>query len=291
MNNEELIAAGQERLEKGEQLELVRIVSSEGSTPRGDDAFMLMAADGYVGGTVGGGSVEYHAQEDAKVFLQNRQDGQKTYSLSRNAAADIGMICGGNVTVSFVWLNGDDGDGVLSSLAGELKKKKPFAWIFGGGHVSVCTAAELIRIGFDVAVYDDREEFANPERFPGAKQVIAAPYGEIASHVRIADGDYVVIMTRGHVCDYEVQKFALGTKAGYIGVIGSHAKLAGVSKKLLNDGFSPEQIGACYAPIGIQVGAETPEEIAVSIAAEMILIRARRENRRKVLEHGVIDYR
>jgi len=291
MDNLELIRIGTDKLNGGTELELVRIISSSGSTPRGSDAFMLMDRDACVGGTVGGGSVEFHAQEDAKNFLKKKQDAEKAYNLSRNAAADIGMICGGNVNLSFSYLSGEEGKQILYELGMEMKKMRPFVWIFGGGHVSVCTAQILLWIGFDVAVYDDREEFANPARFPDVKKVVCASYEELGKFADIKDGDYVVIMTRGHICDYEVQKYALGTRASYIGVIGSHAKLAEVSRKLLKDGIPVEKIAACYAPIGIQIGAETPEEIAVSIASEMILARARREKRRKVTEGKVIDYR
>jgi xanthine dehydrogenase accessory factor len=291
MDTAALIDQGIRLLENGEALELVKIVSSAGSTPRGSDAFMIVGKSGPVGGTVGGGAVERRSAEDAASFLLRKEDGKKSYSLTRSAKKNIGMICGGDVEITFRCLSGKEGTETLRELERKLRKQRPAVWIFGGGHVSYCTASELARIGFDVRVYDDRKELASRERFPEASEVIAAPYDEIAKRLKIGAGDYILIMTESHEHDYEVQKFALGTEAVYIGVIGSHAKAAELSNRLSADGFSAEKIASCHAPVGIQIGAETPEEIAVSIAAEMILVRARQEKRRKVLEHKVIDYR
>lgn len=154
-------------------------------------------------------------------------------------------------------------------------------YVFGGGHVAQALVPILTQVGFSCRVIDDREEFANPQRFPHAEKTIVADLRHISPVVHITAQDYVCIMTRGHVGDYEVERQVLPCHPYYLGVIGSHTKLAFVREKLRNDGFSDAEIDQCYAPIGIPISAATPEEIAISIAAELIAIRARREGREK----------
>lgn len=153
--------------------------------------------------------------------------------------------------------------------------------VFGGGHVALALVPLLVNLGFSCTVVDDRQEFANAERFPEADQTIVADLTCLPAELEITADDYVCIMTRGHVGDYEVQRQVLPCHPWYVGVIGSRTKLAFVRKKLEADGFSPQEIGQCHAPIGLPISAATPEEIAVSIAAEMIAVRARREGREK----------
>ncbi|WP_253184863.1 XdhC family protein [Megasphaera cerevisiae] len=153
-------------------------------------------------------------------------------------------------------------------------------FVFGGGHVALALVPLLTQLGFACAVVDDREEFANSRRFPQAA-VFTVDLQRLPDEISVTPDDYVCIMTRGHVCDYAVQRQVLPQHPCYLGVIGSRNKLAFVKKKLLADGFSPAEIDACYAPIGLPISAATPEEIAVSIAAELIAVRARREKREK----------
>ena len=134
----------------------------------------------------------------------------------------------------------------------------------------------LTRTGFRCVVMDDREEFANPQVFPDAVQTIVGDLEHISDHVHITDRDYVCVMTRGHQFDYYVQKQALALKPCYLGVMGSKNKIRVVTERLLEDGFSNEEIKACHMPIGLGIHAETPQEIAVSVAAEMISVRAER---------------
>jgi len=303
MFSEEIWTQAAQMLRSGQALVLVRILYAEGSTPRGEGAAMLVGKDGWIAGTVGGGAVEFLALRDAGICLQEQKNTQKVYSLDtrRDQAAEkdgttegpvsSGMICGGEVTLGYTLLSGRDGEEVLQEAEKQQAAAKPRVYLFGGGHVSLCAAEELMRIGFETVIWDDREEFADSARFPGAAEVICAPYTDIAARLRITAEDYLLIMTRGHAFDYEVQKYALTTPAGYIGLIGSHAKIAAAAAKLLEDGFTKEQTERFYAPVGIQIGAETAEEIAVSIAAELILVRAHREGRRKVREGKVIPYR
>lgn len=149
--------------------------------------------------------------------------------------------------------------------------------IFGAGHVSRALAAALHPLGFRCAVYDDRADFADPTLFPTAERVAVCDFNE--PELTITHNDYVVIMTRGHQADYEVLTHVLRSGARYIGCIGSRQKLALCRDRLLKEGFTPKEYAVLHAPIGLPIGAQTPEEIAVSVAAEMISVRAGLENR------------
>ena len=147
-------------------------------------------------------------------------------------------------------------------------------YIFGGGHISKSLVPVLYPLGFRTVVVDDKAEFADPARFPLAEQTIQAQFTDYSAIVPIDDSDYVVIMTRGHANDYDVLVQALRTKACYIGMIGSRSKLKTTREKLLADGFSDEDFDRVHAPIGLAIKAVTPEEIAISIAAQLIMERA-----------------
>lgn len=155
-------------------------------------------------------------------------------------------------------------------------------FIFGGGHVAYALVPVLTRLGFPCVVVDDREEFANPQRFPEAVDTVVTDLASLPPSLIITPYDYVCIMTRGHVGDYVVERQVLPCKPYYLGVIGSKQKLAFVRSKLLKDGFTDADIDAVHAPIGLPISAATPDEIAISIAGELIAVRARREGREKV---------
>ncbi|MEA5145961.1 MAG: XdhC family protein [Candidatus Limiplasma sp.] len=147
-------------------------------------------------------------------------------------------------------------------------------YIFGCGHVAQCVAPLLAQLDFSPIVYDDRPEFANAERFPTVSQILCAPYQEASEHLCITPEDEIVIMTRGHVNDLLTLSFALRTPAYYIGLIGSRSKIAHTREMILAQGFSQEQFARVHTPIGMPILAETPMEIAVSVAGEMIRCRA-----------------
>ncbi len=148
------------------------------------------------------------------------------------------------------------------------------AYIFGGGHLAQELVPLLDHLGFRCVVTDDRPEFSTKELFPNAEEVHTYNYSELDGKFEMQPQDYIVIVTRGHVGDYECEKFALKTPAYYIGAVGSRAKIAEVNKKLRADGFTDEDIGRITTPIGIDIKSETPAEIAVSIAAQLIERRA-----------------
>jgi xanthine dehydrogenase accessory factor len=153
------------------------------------------------------------------------------------------------------------------------------AYIFGAGHCGEKLAPVLSLTGFAVVVVDDRADFANPERFPTADRVVVPEsFDGVVSTLPLDEQSYVVIVTRGHSHDKNVLEQALGTPAAYIGMIGSRNKVAKIFDALRQEGFSAEDLARIHAPIGLPIGAETPEEIAISIAAEILQVRASRDS-------------
>lgn len=163
----------------------------------------------------------------------------------------------------------------------ELLARPGRVFIFGAGHVAQALVPVLTGLDFPCVVVDDRSEFANAENFPQAEEIFVGNMKQLHQFLIIKEYDYVCIMTRGHVSDYEVERQILPSNPGYIGVIGSKEKLKYVYGKLLKDGFTEEELSAVHAPIGVPISAQTPAEIAVSIAAELIAVRARRDGREK----------
>ena len=151
---------------------------------------------------------------------------------------------------------------------------EPVVYIFGGGHVSRQIGPIAHLVGFSVVVIDDREEFSNPESFPYAKDVVTSSFDNVMDRLPVNESSYLIIVTRGHAHDKTVLAQALGTPAKYIGMIGSSRKIRIIYQKLLNEGFSQEQLDAVHSPIGLEICAETPEEIAVAIVGELIKVRA-----------------
>lgn len=149
-------------------------------------------------------------------------------------------------------------------------------YIFGGGHLAQEVVPVLSHLGFRCVVLDDREEFAKPELFNGAEEVLLADFKALQNVVQLTEKDYVAVMTRGHLHDADVERFVLNTPAGYIGVVGSRRKAQITRETLLGEGFSPEQLDRIITPIGLDIGSETPAEIAISIAAQFIQVRAGR---------------
>ena len=149
-------------------------------------------------------------------------------------------------------------------------------YLFGGGHVGRELCPVLAHVGFRVVLFDDRPQAALPQRFPQASRVILGDYRRIFDHITVTDRDYVVIMTPGHQSDFEVLSQVLTTPAPYIGCIGSRRKAAAARERLAELGFSPAELDRVHSPIGLPIGGETPAEIAISIAAEMIACRSGR---------------
>lgn len=235
---------------------LATIVGAEGSTPRETGAKMLVREDGTIFGTIGGGGVEGRVIEEAMQVIREEKPRLFHYDLTGSGTDGAGMICGGVLDVYI--------DPILSP---------PTVFIFGGGHISLSVSKISAMSGFQVTVIDDRPEFANAERFPDAGQVIAEPFAAAFPRLKVTPSAFLVIVTRGHAFDQEVLEWALTTEARYIGMIGSKRKINSLYRNLEAKGIVREKLLRVHAPIGLDIGALTPEEIAISIVAQMIRIR------------------
>lgn len=300
-----------QHLTAGNDCVLAVIGSTRGSTPQKAGAMMAVCADGTQTGTLGGGGLEYDSVLLAKDLLIRRQNEYRhRVSLSKNSPQSIGMICGGEATTHFFFLShsdcrwktlfsaceeradraqagflnmfDDDRISLSDSPAApdnHLLLSLPLlsqnrAILFGAGHVSAALCPLLSGIGFCVTVFDNRPEYVTKERFPTASVLISADYLDFERFITINEEDYAVVLTASHANDYVVESKLLSSAAAYIGVIGSRAKTAQINRRLTEDGFSQEAIQRVHTPIGLPIKAVSPEEIAVSIAAEMILERA-----------------
>ena len=241
---------------RGEKTVLATIVSTRGSTPRKESAKMLVQANGKIIGTVGGGSIEYQVYKEALQLIEGNESRLAHYKLTNADASKEGMTCGGIVDVFL-----------------EPIKPLPTLIIFGGGHISFFLARIGKMVDFRVTIIDDRPEFANAERFPEADETIAEDITSVTKRLDINGSSYIVIVTRGHQKDTQVLQWAVTTPAGYIGMIGSKRKIKMSFTYLKTTGITQEQLDKVHAPIGLSIGAETPEEIAVAIMAEMIQVR------------------
>jgi xanthine dehydrogenase accessory factor len=248
--------------EEGKRGVLVTVVRTQGSTPREVGAKMLVHEDGSTSGTIGGGRLEAAVIKDALDTLTTGEPRTIRHDLTGSEASELGMICGGTLEVYL--------EPILSG---------PKVIIFGAGHVSLPVARLSKMAGFRVAVIDDRPEFANRERFPDAEEVIAEEFSSALKKLKIRRESYVVILTRGHACDQEVLEWALGTEARYVGMIGSRKKVQTIFNNLKERDVPAEKLNSVHAPIGLDIGGKTPEEIAVSIVAEMIRERRRGKGR------------
>lgn len=263
------------RLTGGESLVLVSVEASSGSTPRGEGAMMLVSAQGRIAGTIGGGAVEYRSEQLAREALREGRSRMERFRLRPNEVQDLGMICGGDVDVSFRYLAGGDGEAVAWAREEERRLLPPGkVYIFGGGHVAQALVPALAAVGFRCVVLEDREAFCRPELFPGAEETRLIQNDDPAVYEGITADDYIAVMTRGHKDDLTVQAHALKTPARYIGVIGSRRKTAAVFARLREMGCTDGDLARITTPIGLDIKAETPAEIAVSIAAQLIMLRA-----------------
>jgi len=336
-------------LSKGENVVLATIIADSGSTPRGAGARMAIINDGSFTGTIGGGPLEYNVQQMALDTLSSSESPMgagsrsKSFFLHPNDKEDLGMLCGGKVTVYIQYISCADektrklfefalelfsqnndswivtditdeaewrmgiftrgstsqsdlreltpdelaahekelfkNSGVQVRIAGRRYYSEPLTragkvYVFGGGHVAQELVPLLSHLDFKCVLFDNLGQFANKELFPCAESVITGNFNDISASVSITEKDYVVVVTRGH--DSTVQAQAMKLKPYYIGVIGSRSKTETFAKVFLEQGFSQDEINRVHAPIGIPIKSDTPAEIAVSIAAELILVRANR---------------
>src|SRR6186713_2804903 len=254
--NHEVFAALGEALSRGEEAALVTIVSSNGSTPQRVGAKMLVFGDGRIVGTVGGGCYEHDAIGKAKQVLQTRKPATVKYDLNDDFAEETGLVCGGQMEV-FI----------------EPIEAAPAVYIFGAGHVGYYLAKMAHDAGFGVHVIDDRAAFANAERFPFAASVVVDDIPEWLARTVLPSTAYAVVVTRGHRNDLDALRALAPRELRYMGLIGSRAKIARIYDALVAEQMSPELLARVHAPIGLDIGAITPQEIAVSILAELIAVK------------------
>ena len=264
----------EQTMSAGEDAVLVTVETSNGSTPRKTGARMAVTAGGRVVGTVGGGAVEHQCVQTALEVLSSRVSKKESYPLHPAGEKDLGMICGGEVTVSFRFLPG--GEESAAWVNQEQTRLHPAGrvYIFGGGHVSQALVPALSAVEFRCVVLEDRPEFCRPELFAGADETRLISFAQLTDAVELTEEDWVVIVTRGHKDDLLVQSQVMRSPVRYIGVIGSRQKTAGVTAALREMGFTDHDFERVYAPIGLPIRSETPAEIAVSITAQLILERA-----------------
>jgi xanthine dehydrogenase accessory factor len=236
---------------------LATVVAAGGSTPRGAGARMIVYPDGKTLGSVGGGAVESSVIESALEMMGTSEPRLLTYDLEN----DTGMICGGNMKVF-----------LEPMVAG------PHVLVVGGGHVGQAVARVARDAGFRVEVVDDRSDMVSEERFPFADRRLVGGVELLESDIRVDDSTCVVVVTRGHRFDREWVEALAGRWPGYLGMIGSLEKVQRTFEQMADSGVDRRLIDSIHAPVGLDIGAETPEEIAVSVVAEMIAVR-----------HGITD--
>jgi xanthine dehydrogenase accessory factor len=241
---------------EGRRAALATIIARRGSTPRRDPAKMLVYEDGAQIGSIGGGCVEADVCREALTVMRSEKAKLLSFDLTDDDAEESGLLCGGVMEVYVEPILPD-----------------PTLFVFGGGHVGQCAAEIAGSVGFRIAVVDDRIKFANTDRFPGADGVYAGPWEEVFPTLPVNDSSFILIATRGHRYDLACLRFAVQSPARYIGLLGSRRKTKLLFEALTKEGIDPARLERVYAPVGLEIGSETPEEIAISIAAELVAVR------------------
>ena len=243
-------------LAAGGRAALVTIVRASGSTPQRVGAKMLVREDGSTVGTIGGGCYENDAFQKARLAMLDGRPQLVRYDLNDDVAEETGLICGGQMDV-FI----------------EPVAAPPDLYVIGAGHVGCQVASLASMLGFRVHVLDDREKFASADRFPGGVEVIVDDIPAWLQTHELPAGAYAVIVTRGHKHDLEALRELARRDLKYLGLIGSRAKIARLYEMLAAEGLDAALLTRVHAPIGLDIGAVTPEEIAVSIAAELVAVK------------------
>jgi xanthine dehydrogenase accessory factor len=254
--NQEVFAALAEALARGEEVALVTITGSTGSTPQRVGAKMLVYSDGRTVGTIGGGCYENDAFWKAREAIKAHRPLNVKYELNDDFAQETGLVCGGQMDV-FI----------------EPVEASPDVYVFGAGHVGYFVAKMAQEVGFRVHVVDDREKFASHERFGDGVEVIVDHIPTWLENHQLPPTAYAVIVTRGHTHDLDALRAVVAKPMRYVGLIGSKAKVRRIFDALVDEGVAPEALGPVHAPIGLDIGAITPQEIAVSIIAELIAVK------------------
>ncbi|HVR72738.1 MAG TPA: XdhC/CoxI family protein [Planctomycetota bacterium] len=244
-------------LDSGRRGALATVIGSTGSTPGKEAARMLVRDDGSTAGTIGGGCTEAEVWALAREVIATDRPLRRSFKLTPRAAEEEGLACGGIVEVFIEPLG------------------SPVVLVFGAGHIGRILVPLLTLAGFHTKVIDDREQFANRTAFPDAGEIILSDFESSFEKVVVTSSSCLVIVTRGHRSDQAVLSRAIRTPASYVGLIGSRPKFARLSRILLKEGASRESLERVHCPIGLDIGARSPEEIALAIAAELVAHRRR----------------
>lgn len=242
--------------QQGRKAALATIIHTQGSIPSYESSKLLIRDDGSILGTVGGGCVEAEIWAAAQEVMREERPRKFTFNLNADPKYDVGLTCGGTLEIFL--------EPILPT---------PVCYICGAGHVGIHLSKVATLAGFATVIVDNRAAFANRERFPEASEIYADEYERVFDQLAPNELSFIVIVTRGHKDDMRVLRWAIDTPARYIGLIGSKRKVLSIYRELEREGVAREKLLRVHAPIGIEIGALTPEEIAVSIAAEMIAIR------------------
>jgi len=244
-------------IEQGEKGALATVIAATGSTPGKESAKMLVRADGTTVGTIGGGCTEADVWALAREVIATDRPQKRSFKLTPRAAEEGGLACGGIVEI-FVEPIGS-----------------PTLFVFGAGHIARSVVPLARTVGLNTVVVDDREQFANSAHFPEPTRLVVCDFSSAFGKLNITENSYLVIVTRGHRYDQLVLGEAIKTRASYVGLIGSRAKILRIFRELTSQGADPARLSQVKAPIGLDLGCRTPEEIAVSIVAQLIAHRRR----------------
>lgn len=269
--SEQLSYFARDLIEQGEDFVIAKVVDTKGSAPRKKGAVMMMKKDGTTTGTVGGGLLEAETEKLCRKTFETREKSRiYEFTLDEKQKGALDMGCGGDATVQIDYIDASDPGDFIKEF-----KLASTAYIFGGGHVAYALEPVLRHVDFRTVVIDDREEYANSERYPHAERTIVTDdFNNAFDEIQTDDDSYIIIVTRGHRGDLQVLRQAIGRPFAYLGMIGSRRKNNLLFDELRKEGVTEEQIARVHAPIGLSIGSETPEEIAISIVAEIIQERA-----------------
>jgi xanthine dehydrogenase accessory factor len=242
-----------DELARGDRVALATVIRAQGSVPRREGAKMLILADGRIEGTIGGGEMESQVIAEGLEALHQGKPRRLLYEFRDPERGDVG-VCGGEMEV-FV----------------EPIQPESNLIVIGAGHVGLAIAHLASWLGFRVIVADDRPDFVTPEKVPQADVHLTCSIREVPKLVNITENNYLVLATRGVPLDVEGLPSLLETRASYIGVIGSKRRWETTVKALLDSGVDRQDLDRVHSPIGLEIHAETPEEIAVSVMAEIIM--------------------
>lgn len=266
-----VIYRARDYLERGIDFVVAKVVDTNGSTPRKKGAWLIVDKAGHLTGTIGGGKIEAVTIEHCMETFKTKEP-SKLYHFKLNTTDEdaLNMGCEGDADVLIEYIDSKHPDNFIEEFSLDTT-----VYIYGAGHVALALEPVLRYVNFKTVIIDDREEYANRSRFPNADDVrVIDSFKHSFDDIETDENSYIIIVTRGHMGDLDVLRSALKQECAYLGMIGSKKKNAFLYDKLKLEGVTQEQIDKIYSPIGLSIHSETPEEIAISIVAEMIQVRA-----------------